>query len=68
MRELEGVSTMTCKNVPALWENINNLKDKGIGGFSTPFRREQYITSLLDAMPYGYQRSNLERSLESKYV
>ena len=31
---------MTCKNVPALWENINHLKEKGIGELSTPYRRE----------------------------
>jgi hypothetical protein len=47
MRELEGVSTMTCKNVPALWENINHLKEMGIGQMSTPYRRQKYISSLL---------------------
>jgi hypothetical protein len=47
MRGLEGVSTMTCKNVPALWKNINHLKEMGIGQMSTPYRLQKYISSLL---------------------
>ncbi len=59
---------MTCKNVPALWKNINHLKEMGIGQMSTPYRRQKYISSLLQATPDPFKKIQLSILLESKHL